>query len=108
MVARENYVGLIEDLLYLPLCGIDRKMFYLQPTTFEIIMERPHMTSVLGGILCKELSSYMHAHSIICNNTDEDFALGMGKTVMTLALILATLDDLSAPEEAYHKERVCL
>ena len=40
MVARENYVGLIEDLLYLPLCGIDGKMFYLQPTTFEIIMDR--------------------------------------------------------------------
>ena len=59
MVAREKHVGSIEDPLYLPLRGMDGRTFFLQPATFEIVMERPRVTSVPGGILCEELGGCM-------------------------------------------------
>ena len=59
MVAREKHVGSIEDPLYLPLRGMDGRMFFLQPATFEVVMERPRVTSVPGGILCEELGECM-------------------------------------------------
>ncbi|TBU46858.1 P-loop containing nucleoside triphosphate hydrolase protein [Dichomitus squalens] len=86
MMARETRADTIADPLYLALHGMDGRVFYLQPATFEIVTELPRLSPVPGGILCEEL--------------------GTGKTVMMLSLILATLDDLSSPEATYHEERV--
>lgn len=86
MVARETHRGSIADPLYLPARGVDGKTFYILPATMELVSERPRISSVPGGILCEEL--------------------GTGKTVMMLSLILATIDQLAAPEEAFHEERV--
>ena len=55
MVARETLRGSVEDPLYLPIHGVDGRTFYMQPTTMEIVMERPRISSVPGGILCEEL-----------------------------------------------------
>ena len=69
MMARENHVGSIEDPLYLPLHGMDGRTFYLQPATFEIVTERPRVSSVPGGILCEELGGYMRVRSA-CSGAD--------------------------------------
>ena len=55
MMARETHIGSIEDPLYLSLQGMDGKVFYLQPATFEVVSERPRVDAVPGGILCEEL-----------------------------------------------------
>ncbi|RPD56352.1 hypothetical protein L226DRAFT_538078 [Lentinus tigrinus ALCF2SS1-7] len=86
MAARETFRGSVEDPLYLPICGMDGRTFYMQPATMEIVMERPRISTVPGGILCEEL--------------------GTGKTIMMLSLILATLGQLSSPAEAFHEQRV--
>ncbi|RDX46999.1 hypothetical protein OH76DRAFT_1465208 [Lentinus brumalis] len=86
MAARETYRGSVEDPLYLPVNGIDGRTFYMQPATMEIVTECPRISSVPGGILCEEL--------------------GTGKTIMMLSLILATLDQLPSPEEAFHEQRI--
>ncbi|KAI0332592.1 hypothetical protein GY45DRAFT_1369061 [Cubamyces sp. BRFM 1775] len=85
MVARETNPGSIEHPLYVPIQGIDGKLFYMQPATMEILSELPRVSAVPGGILCEEL--------------------GTGKTIMILSLILATLDQLAAPEEGIYEER---
>ncbi|KAI0707952.1 P-loop containing nucleoside triphosphate hydrolase protein [Earliella scabrosa] len=85
MAAREAFRGSVPDPLYLPIKGMDGKTFYILPATMEIVSECPRISSVRGGILCEEL--------------------GTGKTVMMLSLILATLDQLSSPEEAFHEQR---
>ncbi|KAI0695860.1 SNF2 family N-terminal domain-containing protein [Cerioporus squamosus] len=86
MAARETHRGSIEDPLYLPIRGMDGRTFYMQPAIMEVVSERPRISSVPGGILCEEL--------------------GTGKTIMMLSLILATLDQLPSPEEAFHEQRI--
>ncbi|KAI0351515.1 hypothetical protein OH77DRAFT_1506480 [Trametes cingulata] len=85
MMARETNTGTIEHPLYVPIQGVDGKVFFMQPATMEIVSERPRVSAVRGGILCEEL--------------------GTGKTVIILSLILATLDELAAPEEGILEER---
>ncbi|KAH9950194.1 SNF2 family N-terminal domain-containing protein [Amylocystis lapponica] len=79
MMAREVRKDTVPDPVYIPIKGIDGGIFHLQPTTMEILRECPRVEQARGGILCEEL--------------------GTGKTVMMLALILATLDHLPEPEE---------
>lgn len=68
------------DPLYIPLHSVHNdKTFYLQPATMELLREVPRQSQVKGGILCEEM--------------------GSGKTCIVLALILATKDQLSMPEE---------
>ncbi|THH11563.1 hypothetical protein EW146_g8002 [Bondarzewia mesenterica] len=76
------------DPLYLPLRDMDQHVLYLQPNTMDILQQCPTVAEGRGGILCEEL--------------------GTGKTVMALALILHTLDQLSQPEEALHDPRPIL
>ncbi|KAJ8480788.1 hypothetical protein ONZ51_g6428 [Trametes cubensis] len=85
MVARETNPGSIEHPLYVPIQGIDGKVFYMQPATMEILSELPRVSAVPGGILCEEL--------------------GTGKTIMILSLVLATLDQLASPEEGIYEAR---
>ncbi|KZT27320.1 hypothetical protein NEOLEDRAFT_1110673 [Neolentinus lepideus HHB14362 ss-1] len=80
MLAKESQAFAVLDPLYLPLVGVDGRTFYFRPADMEILCECPTISQSCGGILCEEL--------------------GTGKTVMVLALILATLDHLSCPEES--------
>ncbi|KZV71605.1 hypothetical protein PENSPDRAFT_605479 [Peniophora sp. CONT] len=82
MLLREQTGVTIPDPLYIPVTGIDGTQFYLQPSTMELLRERPLVSRSRGGILCEEL--------------------GTGKTVMVLALILATMDDLPEPEQTIY------
>ncbi|KAL5529532.1 hypothetical protein ACEPAG_5517 [Sanghuangporus baumii] len=79
MLAMEKANRITADPLYIPITGMTDRQFYFQPTTMELLVQRPQSYQARGGLLCEEL--------------------GTGKTVMTLALILATLDDLPDPPE---------
>ncbi|KAI9466079.1 P-loop containing nucleoside triphosphate hydrolase protein [Lactarius psammicola] len=85
MIVKEMDDSVTPDPLYIPITGLDKTVFYLQPATMEILRERPMVATHHGGILCEEL--------------------GTGKTIMTLALVLATIDQLSKPEESIHDAR---
>lgn len=80
MLGKETNKSSIPDPLYIPLPGMNRQSFHLRPGDMEILKERPTLAQAPGGVLCEEL--------------------GTGKTVMVLALILATLDQMSQPEES--------
>ncbi|KAI0034030.1 SNF2 family N-terminal domain-containing protein [Vararia minispora EC-137] len=71
----------IPDPLFLPITSYDGTTVFIQPSTLEILRERPQVSRPRGGILCEEL--------------------GTGKTVMTLATILSTLDQLPSPEPSF-------
>jgi hypothetical protein len=70
MLAREIRPGSNPSPLYLTLHGPEGSCFHLQPTTMEVLLEGPTTPSIRGGVLCEEL--------------------GTGKTIMVLALVLAT------------------
>jgi hypothetical protein len=78
MVARELDPAAATHPLYLALTGPEKNTFYYQPTTMEILLERPLVQQNRGGVLCEEL--------------------GTGKTVMILSLILATRHQLPQPD----------
>ncbi|KII88156.1 hypothetical protein PLICRDRAFT_175794 [Plicaturopsis crispa FD-325 SS-3] len=81
MMQREHSPRDIPDPLYVPIVGMTgQDTFYLQPAHMEVLRDRPRVTQNRGGVLCEEL--------------------GTGKTVMILALILSTLDDIPSPEES--------
>ncbi|KAH8117115.1 hypothetical protein DFH11DRAFT_1505319 [Phellopilus nigrolimitatus] len=79
MLEREEQGKTIDDPLYVPINGMMGETLYLQPASMELLYSRPRISQNRGGFLCEEL--------------------GTGKTVMILALILATLDTLSQPPE---------
>ncbi|KAI0053959.1 hypothetical protein FA95DRAFT_1551738 [Auriscalpium vulgare] len=88
MLMKETQRSCTPDPLYIPLRGLDGAVFYFQPGTMEFLRECPMADSDQGGILCEEL--------------------GTGKTVMILALVLATVDQLPKPEESFHDPRPVL
>jgi hypothetical protein len=69
-------------------------IFYLQPATLEVLRNFPRTSTVRGGILCEELGktrpSFLLSSRVLIQ-------LGTGKTVMTLSLILSTVDQLPDP-----------
>ncbi|EMD38224.1 hypothetical protein CERSUDRAFT_152945 [Gelatoporia subvermispora B] len=79
MINREINPPCTPDPLYLPIVGINGQIFYIQPATMEVLRDCPKVAQAPGGILCEEL--------------------GTGKTIMTLSLILSTLDQLPSPPE---------
>ncbi|KAI0062218.1 hypothetical protein BV25DRAFT_1885404 [Artomyces pyxidatus] len=85
MLCKELSPSDMPDPVYIPLYGLHGSACYFQPATLEVLRERPMVAPVHGGVLCEEL--------------------GTGKTVMVLALILATIDQLSQPEESIHDPR---
>ncbi|KAF7800294.1 hypothetical protein EIP86_011542 [Pleurotus ostreatoroseus] len=84
MLDRELYPRMTPDPLFVPIHGIvgigGDMTFYWQPATMEVLRDRPSAAQVRGGILCEEL--------------------GTGKTVMALALVAATLDQMPTPEDS--------
>ncbi|KAH8099601.1 SNF2 family N-terminal domain-containing protein [Cristinia sonorae] len=88
MLCRELCSSPVPSPLYIALngpgLGGNSVTCYFQPATMELLKERPMVSPSKGGILCEEL--------------------GTGKTVMILALIVATLDQLptaqSSPDAA--------
>jgi hypothetical protein len=45
----------IPDPLYIPVTGMNKSVYYLQPATMEILQECPMVTAHHGGVLCEEL-----------------------------------------------------
>ncbi|KAH6894963.1 SNF2 family N-terminal domain-containing protein [Coprinopsis sp. MPI-PUGE-AT-0042] len=85
LVQHESDTHSIENPVYLPLTTLDGRLFYFQPGTMEILLEKQMVSPCRGGILCEEL--------------------GTGKTVMIIGLILATLKQVPKPEESLLDER---
>ncbi|KAF8077645.1 hypothetical protein FPV67DRAFT_1462505 [Lyophyllum atratum] len=88
MMQKELDPSDIPDPLFIPLLSMNRETFYMQPGTMEVLQERPTVAASQSGILCEEL--------------------GTGKTVMILALVLATIDQLSSPEKSIMDDRPVL
>lgn len=80
MIEKELSNQPVQDPLYIPISNMHGERFYFQPSTLTTVRECPAVVRCKGGILCEEL--------------------GTGKTVMILGLILATVDQLSQPEES--------
>lgn len=55
MIVKEMSDSVTADPLYIPITGLDKTVFYLQPATMEILRERPMVATHHGGILCEEL-----------------------------------------------------
>ena len=55
MIVKEMSDSVTPDPLYIPITGLDKTVFYLQPATMEILRERPMVATHHGGILCEEL-----------------------------------------------------
>lgn len=60
MMQRESSLKDIPDPLFIPLVAMDKRIFYLQPGTMEILQERPMIVPCHSGILCEELGKYKH------------------------------------------------
>ena len=100
MIQREVNPGSIPDPVYVPIVGIDGTTFFLQPATLEILRDRPSQSQIPGGILCEELGMLIIRSLLPSLYLTISLPLGTGKTVMTLALIMATMDELASPEES--------
>lgn len=57
MLQRELDNRDVPDPLFIPLTTVDKKMFFLQPGTMEVLQERPMTVPCRGGILCEELGT---------------------------------------------------
>ena len=57
MLQRELDNRDVPDPLFIPLSTVDKKMFFLQPGTMEVLLERPLTFPCRGGILCEELGA---------------------------------------------------
>ncbi|KAH7909861.1 P-loop containing nucleoside triphosphate hydrolase protein [Hygrophoropsis aurantiaca] len=80
MIERESTSKPITDPLFVPVFGVRGDQFFIFPSTWEIRRECPLVSRNCGGILCEEL--------------------GTGKTLMILALILSTAEELPDPEQS--------
>ena len=58
MLQKELDTRDVPDPLFIPVRGVDDKIFYIQPGTMEILKERPMTMPCRGGILCEELGAY--------------------------------------------------
>lgn len=55
MIQKETRPADIPDPLFIPIVGINGREFYMQPSTMEILQERPMVQQNRGGVLCEEL-----------------------------------------------------
>jgi hypothetical protein len=104
MVNKELDSSDVPDPLFISLTSITHEVFYLQPGTMEVLRERPMVAPSHGGVLCEELGE--SSPTTFTQSTDKWFShQGTGKTVMILALILTTVNQISKPEESIVDER---
>lgn len=99
MIEKEIARNDIPSPLYITITGINGRDFYLQPATMEVLQERPMVQHNRGGVLCEELGKILLRQYPL--SMCVYLLSGTGKTVMILALILATLDQLPSPEESF-------
>jgi len=66
MLQRELDVKPIPNPLFIPILGVDGKVFHLQPGEMEILQEMPMMAPARGGILCEELGQFVSSMCIFC------------------------------------------
>lgn len=64
MLFREMSESDVPDPLYIPVTGLNKSVFYLQPATMEILRERPMVTAQHGGVLCEELGMYFSSFAV--------------------------------------------
>lgn len=57
MLQRELDNRDVPDPLFIPLATVDKRCFFLQPGTMEVLQERPMTAPCKGGILCEELGT---------------------------------------------------
>ncbi len=55
MLMRETSQELLPDPLYIELTALNSHAFYFQPSTMEVLLEQPYVSTCSGGILCEEL-----------------------------------------------------
>lgn len=55
MLLREMSKSDVPDPLYIPVTGMNKLAFYLQPATMEVLQECPMVATHHGGVLCEEL-----------------------------------------------------
>jgi hypothetical protein len=55
MLLREMSESDVPDPLYIPITGLNKAAFHLQPATMEILRECPMVAAHHGGVLCEEL-----------------------------------------------------
>lgn len=55
MIQKEMCHDHIPDPLFVSIAGVDGREFYMQPSTMEILQERPMVQPIQGGVLCEEL-----------------------------------------------------
>ena len=55
MLLKEMSESDVPDPLYIPVSGMDKTIFHLQPATMEILRECPMVAAHHGGVLCEEL-----------------------------------------------------
>ncbi|KAF8447641.1 P-loop containing nucleoside triphosphate hydrolase protein [Boletus edulis BED1] len=78
MLHRESSTSPVLDPLYIPVSCMTGFHCYVRPSTMTVLRECPTYSPSQAGILCEEL--------------------GTGKTVMIIALVLATASQLADPE----------
>jgi hypothetical protein len=103
MLQRELDNRDVPDPLFIPLSTVDKKMFFLQPGTMEVLQERPMTAPCRGGILCEELGAI--EFYFFCDVSAHHYYQGTGKTLIILSLIAATKNQLSTPEESVVDDR---
>lgn len=97
MIEKELSNQPVQDPLYIPISNMHGERFYFQPSTLTAARECPTVARCKGGILCEELGK---CQIILDFSTYIWPPIGTGKTVMVLGLILATINQLSQPEES--------
>jgi len=79
MLQKELDTRDVPDPLFIPVMGVDNKVFYMQPGTMEILKERPMTMPCRGGILCEELGACVVKISILSRFNKYLFEKARGK-----------------------------
>lgn len=96
MRRREKSNMIIDNPLYIRISDMKGEQFFFQPSTLELYVSCPRLSQSQGGFLCEELGLSLFD---AINPIFLIHFVGTGKTVMILALILSSLDDLPHPPE---------